>query len=61
MENRQVGLGEILAHHRYQPDLGKETGRQGEVGGRAAEHAVYASKRSLDRVKGDRANNQGDH
>jgi hypothetical protein len=61
MEDGQVGVGEILAHDRDQPDLGKETGGQSKIGGRAAEHAVCASKRSLDRVKGNRANNQSDH
>ena len=55
---QQVGilLGEIVADHGDQTGFREIARGQGNIGGRAAEHAIHAAVRRFDAVIGDRAN-----
>jgi len=53
LERRELIRAEIVAHRPHYPNLGEEAGREREVHGGAAEHALALSERRAHGVEGD--------
>jgi hypothetical protein len=52
----RIFLGEIVANNAYEIGFRKKAGRERDVSGGSAEHAVYATVRGFDAIIGDGTN-----
>ena len=53
LQHRELLGAEVVADRPDRPHLGEEAGREREVDGGAAEHAVALPERGFDRIEGD--------
>src|SRR5262245_40969914 len=60
-EQIEIILRKVFADDADDSHRGKETRAEGEVRGRTAQDALRRTERRLDRIKGNRANNQDTH